>query len=52
MMRNRLYTKDEVIQVVEAALNALNNQSADPDQLGSRSTLTTAHLSNHRRARK
>ena len=28
MMRNRLYTKDEVIQVVEAALNALNNQSA------------------------
>lgn len=28
MMRNRLYTKDEVIQVVEAALSALNNQSA------------------------
>ena len=28
MMRNRLYTRDEVIQVVEAALSALNNQSA------------------------
>ena len=25
MMRNRLYTKDEVIQVVEAALSALDN---------------------------
>ena len=36
MMRNRLYTKDEVIQVVEAALNALNNQSAparEPEHL-------------------
>ena len=28
MMRNRLYTKDEVLQVVEAALSALNHQSA------------------------
>ena len=27
-MRKRLYTKDEVLQVVEAALSALNNQSA------------------------
>ena len=36
MIRNRLYTKDEVIQVVEAALNALNNQSApawEPENL-------------------
>ena len=36
MMRNRLYTKDEVIQVVEAALNAMNNQSAparEPEHL-------------------
>jgi len=36
MMRNRLYTKDEVLQVVEAALNALNNQSAparEPEHL-------------------
>ncbi len=36
MMRNRFYTKDEVIQVVEAALNALNNQSAparEPEHL-------------------
>ncbi len=28
MMRNRLYTKDEVLQVVEAAFSALNNQTA------------------------
>ena len=36
MMRNRLYTKDEVIQVVEAALNALDSTEApiqEPEHL-------------------
>ena len=36
MMRNRLYTKDEVIQVVEAALDALDNTEApiqEPEHL-------------------
>ena len=28
MMRNRLYTKDEVLQVVEAALSVLDNPKA------------------------
>ena len=28
MIRNRLYTKDEVLQVVEAALSALDNTEA------------------------
>lgn len=31
MMRNRLYTKDEVLQVVEAALSALDNTEV-PDK--------------------
>ena len=36
MMRNRLYTKDEVLQVVEAALSALDNTEAptrEPEHL-------------------
>ena len=36
MMRNRLYTKDEVLQVVEAALNALDSTEAplqEPEHL-------------------
>ena len=36
MMRNRLYTKDEVLQVVEAALNTLDNTEApiqEPEHL-------------------
>ena len=36
MIRNRLYTKDEVLQVVEAALNALDNTEAplqEPEHL-------------------
>ena len=48
MMRNRLYTKDEVIQVVEAALNALNNQSAparEPEHLQQSSPGTKMTLS-------
>ena len=36
MIRNRLYTKDEVLQVVEAALSALDNTEAptrEPEHL-------------------
>ena len=36
MMRNRLYTKDEVLQAVEAALNALDSTAApaqEPEHL-------------------
>ena len=36
MIRNRLYTKDEVLQVVEAALNALDSTEAplqEPEHL-------------------
>lgn len=35
MMRNRLYTKDEVLQVVEAALNALDSTEAPIQEPGS-----------------